>query len=239
LASRVSDCDRRIHELLTRFRLDPAVAPSLSCLLDMLVRDPLAPTTVRDPDRVIADHLADSLVALELPEVRDASAVVDIGAGAGLPGLPLAVALRESTVILLESARRKSEFLLRIVSRCAVTNAEVVNARVEAWPAGLRRFDLATARALAALPVVLEYAAPLLVLGGSLVVWRGGRDPEEEAAAERAGQVLGLRLLGIHQVRPYPEAQRRHLHVWSKVMETPDRFPRRPGMAAKRPLSRS
>jgi 16S rRNA (guanine527-N7)-methyltransferase len=201
-----------------------------------LVNDPLAPTTVRDPAGVINDHLADSLTVLALPDVRDASAVADIGAGAGLPGLALAVAMPGSAFVLLESARRKCDYLSALIRRCGIDNAEVVHARAESWIEGQGRFELVTARALAALPVVLEYAAPLLVVGGRLVAWRGRRNPEEEGIAAKAAKELGLRAVEIRQVHPYPEAEHRHLHVWLKVMETPDRYPRRPGMAAKRPL---
>lgn len=227
---------RRIGDLAARYGLAPSAPSQLSCLLDSLVHDPLAPTSVRDPDRAIDDHLADSLVALELEQLRTAGSVADIGAGAGLPGLPLAVAMPRSGFVLVESAGRKCAYLTELIKRCSIANAEVVHARAESWPAGLRRFELVTARALASLPVVLEYAAPLLTLGGSVVAWRGHRDATDEARAVAAGAELGLEPVAIHQVHPYPEAQNRHLHVWSKVMDTPSRFPRRPGMAAKRPL---
>jgi 16S rRNA (guanine527-N7)-methyltransferase len=95
-----------------------------------------------------------------------------------------------------------------------------------------------TARALGPLDVVVEYAAPLLTLGGTLVVWRGRRDPEAEAAGLRAASKVGLRAGEIVPVRPYPTAQNRYLHLMSKVMDTPAGFPRRPGVALKRPLGR-
>jgi 16S rRNA (guanine527-N7)-methyltransferase len=93
-----------------------------------------------------------------------------------------------------------------------------------------------TARALGPLEVVVEYAAPLLVIGGTLVVWRGRRDPAAEAAAACAAGAVGLEPGPIVPVRPYPTAQSRHLHLMSKVTSTPSGFPRRPGMALKRPL---
>lgn len=200
------------------------------------MEDPLAPTAVRDPRRVVDDHLADSLTALELSPVRGARSVADLGSGAGLPGLPLAIALPDANVALVESSARKSSFLERAIAACGAGNASVVNARVESWTEGRGRFDMVTARALASLEVVVEYAAPLLGIGGVLVAWRGRRDAEVEQAAERAAAVLGMEPAEIRAVRPYPGAQSRHLHLMSKVTETPDRFPRRPGMAVKRPL---
>ena len=104
------------------------------------------------------------------------------------------------------------------------------------WPAGRERHDAATARAVGAQPLVLEYAAPLLRVGGVLVDWRGRRDPEEERAAVRAGELLGLERRAIVAVTPYPQATDLHLHVWAKREATPERFPRRPGIAKKRPL---
>jgi 16S rRNA (guanine527-N7)-methyltransferase len=93
-----------------------------------------------------------------------------------------------------------------------------------------------TARALASLEVVAEYAAPLLTVGGSLVVWRGRRDRDAESIGAAAAAELGLEVEAIRSVRPYAGAEHRHLHLISKMAPTPLGFPRRPGMAQKRPL---
>jgi 16S rRNA (guanine527-N7)-methyltransferase len=227
---------REIAGLVGRHGLANEMGDQLRTLLTALVNDPFAPTTVTAPARVVEDHLADSLVALELPEVRSAVAIADLGAGAGLPGLPLAIALPDASVALVESSRRKCEFIERAALACGLHNVEVVNARAEDWPAGLGRFDVVTARALAPLDVVVEYAAPLLRRGGRLVAWRGRRDPDAEAAARRAAGAVGMEVGSVHEALPYAGALNRHLHLMSKVMETPLQFPRRPGMAAKRPL---
>ncbi len=112
----------------------------------------------------------------------------------------------------------------------------MVHTRAESWPDGLAAFDVVTARALAPLSVVVEYAAPLLVLGGTLVAWRGRRDPAAERGAAAAAAEVGLEPGEIVAVQPYRAAQNRHLHLMSKVIQTPPGFPRRPGMALKRPL---
>lgn len=225
-----------LQNLGERYGLTEGTVERLRLLADLLVRDPLAPTSVRNLAKVIDDHVADSLVALELEAVRAAQEVADVGSGAGLPGLPLAVARPEACFALVESALRKCAFIERAARECDVGNARAVNARAETWPEGLGRFDLVTARALAPLSVVAEYAAPLLRIGGSAVVWRGRREPADEAAAAAACRQLGLEVGEIRAVRPYPTAEHRHLHLMSKVMETPSGFPRRPGMAVKRPL---
>jgi 16S rRNA (guanine527-N7)-methyltransferase len=229
--------DADVRALASRYRLGEPAAERLCVLLGLLVDDPYTPTAIRDRRRAVDDHLADSLVALEVPQLRAGERLVDLGAGAGLPGLPLAIALPQTRVTLVESSRRKCEFIERAVAACGIGNAEVVHARAEAWPDGRDRFDVATARALAGLAVVAEYAAPLLVAGGTLVGWRGRRDRAEEAAAARAAAIVGLEPGAVIEVTPYGGARHRHLHLMSKVMETPERFPRRPGMARKRPLS--
>lgn len=229
---------KRLNELSRRYRLPEGAAETLASLLQLLADDPLAPTGVRDPARVLDDHLADSLVALELEPTRSASRLADLGSGAGLPGLPLAIALPSARVALVESAARRCAFISRAVRECRIENAEVVHARAEAWREGLERFDLVTARALAPLEVVIEYAAPLLSVGGTLVAWRGRRDREAEAVAARAAGELGMEPIEVRRVHPYEGARRRHLHLMSKVRDTPSRFPRRPGVAAKRPLGR-
>jgi 16S rRNA (guanine527-N7)-methyltransferase len=222
--------------LARRYGLDPVVGGRLDQLQALLAQDPQAPTATRAPGDILADHLADSLAALEWAPVRQAGRAVDIGSGAGLPGLPLAMALPRVRFALVESASRKCRFIQRAVQECGLRNVEVVHARVEAWSEGLGRFDLALTRAVAALEVVLEYAAPLLTLGGTLVAWRGQRDFQGERRAARAAELLGLAPVEVRQVWPYPGARNRYLHLFSKVMDTPARFPRREGAAAKRPL---
>lgn len=228
--------DDPIRTLAERYRLAPEASEKLRVYLEMMVRDRTAPTAIRDPQRVLEDHLADSLAALELEQVTAATDAADLGAGAGLPGLPLAIARPELRMTLLESTSRKCEFIERAVAACAVANTNVACERAESWRAGLGRMDLVTARAVGPLPVVLEYAAPLLRVGGALVVWRGKREPEVERAAALAAEHLALGLFDVRAVHPYPEARHRHLYTWLKVGETPPGFPRRPGVALKRPL---
>jgi len=136
----------------------------------------------------------------------------------------------------VESQARKCAFIERTSAAAAIENARAVCARAEEWREGLGRNDVIVARALAAQPVVLEYAAPLLRLGGTLVDWRGRRDRAQEAQAASAADELGLSLLEIRHTVPYVGARDHHLHVFEKVAETPSRFPRRAGAARKRPL---
>ncbi len=219
-----------------RYGLGGGQLAQLSTILDALKKDAYAPTTVIDAHEAVNVHLADSLAALEIAAVGEARRIADIGSGAGFPGLALAVALPSAEVNLVESQRRKCEFLERVCLAAAVENARVVPARAEEWRDGISHHDLVVARALAAPPVVLEYAAPLLKVGGALADWRGKRMPEEEDLADRAAEALGLRRTEVRRVVPFAGAKDHHLHVFVKAEETPARFPRRAGVARKRPL---
>jgi 16S rRNA (guanine527-N7)-methyltransferase len=216
--------------------LSHAQLAQLGAVLRVLERDEHAPTAVRDAEQAVNIHLADSLAALDVDAVRSAGALADLGAGAGFPGLAIAVALPDAGVSLVESQRRRCEFLERLCAEAKIQNARVVCSRAEEWREGLSRNDAVLARALAPQPVVLEYAAPLLRLGGSLVDWRGKRVRADEDASRRAAEVLGLELQEIRPVEPFEGAAHRHLHVYLKLRETPARFPRRAGIARKRPL---
>jgi 16S rRNA (guanine527-N7)-methyltransferase len=229
--------DAGLDALARRYELSDWARERLGRLLIVLVEDPLAPTAVREPLRVLDDHLADALVALELESVRAARTVADIGSGAGVPGLPLAISLDEAEVSLVEAAGRKCAFLRGVVDELGLSRVSVVHARAEELAAqSPGAFDLVTVRAVASLAVIAEYAAPLLKLGGALVAWRGARDPQAELEGQRAAVELGLTVSPPLAVSPYSRAQHRHLHLMSKVGDTPVRFPRRPGMASKRPL---
>ncbi|HTU79468.1 MAG TPA: RsmG family class I SAM-dependent methyltransferase [Solirubrobacteraceae bacterium] len=217
--------------------LTPAQERQVELLLAALEADEHAPSAIRAVNLARDAHVADSLVALELAVVRDARRIADLGSGAGFPGAALAIALPLAHVNLVESQRRKCEFLRRACAAAGIENASVVWARAEEWREGATGNDVVLARALAPQPVVLEYAAPLLRMGGALVDWRGRRDREAERAGERAAALLGLRPTRLLRVVPFEGASDRHLHVFTKDRATPARFPRRAGMARKRPLA--
>jgi 16S rRNA (guanine527-N7)-methyltransferase len=227
-----------VKRLLERYGLDPAVGNQLASLLDALAAEPDPPTTVRSRVEALDVHVADSLAALELPQLGQARSIADIGSGAGFPGLVLAAALPHARVDLVESARRKCEVIERLATGAGIGNARTVPARAEEWAAGEGReaYDVVTVRAVAAMPVLVEYAAPLLRPAGALVAWKGARDADEERAGEAAAREVGMQRGDVVPVTPYEGSRNRHLHLYLKVRETPDRFPRRPGMAAKRPL---
>ena len=230
---------RRLSQLAKRFALPAPAASQFEELLTLVADEPTAITAVRDPRDGVDVHVADSLVALELSQVRGAARIADLGSGGGFPGLVLAAALPNTQVSLVESVGRKCAFLDRAAAAMGLDNVDVVNARAEEWTAGLDRNDVVTVRAVAPLPVLVEYAAPLLDLGGTLIAWKGRRDRVEEADAAAAAAILAMETPQPHSVDAFPGAEARHLYLSSKVGPTPEGYPRRAGMARKRPLGAS
>jgi len=229
----------RLDELAAQHGLAAPAVEALTRLLALVSSDLAAPTAVRDPVRAVDTHVADALVALDLPRVRAATRVADLGSGAGFPGLVLAVALPGAEVALVEANHRKCAFLEGAAAQMGLANVGVVAERAESWTQGLGTRDLVTARALAPLAVLVEYAAPLLAQDGALLAWKGRRDDAEEADGDAAAAATGLELAEVRAVRPWNGAERLHLHLYVKVGLTPNRFPRRPGISSKRPLRAS
>jgi 16S rRNA (guanine527-N7)-methyltransferase len=198
---------------------------------------------VSEPGQARDIHIADSLSGLEVADLARARRIADLGAGAGFPGLPVAIALPRAKVDLVESAGRKTAVIDRLIQAAKVDNARSVKARVEEWAAvvpalggGREAYDAATARAVASLPVLVEYAAPLLRESGVLVAWKGAVGAAELRQGRAAGAELGMALEEELRVEPFAGARDRRLVVFRKVAPTPGAYPRRPGMAVKRPL---
>jgi 16S rRNA (guanine527-N7)-methyltransferase len=229
----------RLSELASRYGLPAAAPGQLAALLELVAAERSAITSVRSPADGVDVHVADSLVALDLPAVRAARRIADLGSGGGFPGLVLALALPEAHVALVESVSRKCAFLSGAARELGLRNVEVVPARAEAWSAGLGAHDLVTARALASLPVLVEYAAPLLEVGGHLVAWKGRVDGAEAADGAAAAEAVGMSAPVVVAVEPFEGAHDRTLYLNSKVRPTPSEYPRRPGIARKRPLRAS
>jgi 16S rRNA (guanine527-N7)-methyltransferase len=233
------DVGARLAELAARYGLPEGAADRLAALLALVAAEPASITAVRDPAEGVDAHVADSLVALDLPVVRPARRVADLGSGGGFPGLALAIARPAAHVALVESVGRKCAFLAGAVSELGLGNVEVVHGRAEEWPEGIGAHDLVVARALAPLAVLVEYAAPLLEIGGALVAWKSRPEPAEEADGDAAAAALGMSAPDAIPVQPFERARDRYLYLTSKVSSTPARFPRRPGMARKRPIRAS
>ena len=217
--------------------LDPTARAALEKVLELLAIERASVSSVTTPGRAWKVHVADSLTGLEIEDLRTAPTIADIGSGAGFPGLVLAAALPHAKVDLIESVGRKCDFIERAIDAAGFGNARVVNARSEELAQGEGRdaYAAVTARAVGRLSTLAELASPLLLEGGVLVAWKGKRDEEEETQLLNAAPDLSMRPEQILHVGPYAGSEHRHLHVLRKTGPTPEKLPRRPGMAKKRP----
>jgi len=216
--------------------LSPAGRAALERVLALLAKERASVSSVVDA-RAWQVHVADSLTGLEVPDLRSAQRIADVGAGAGFPGLALAVALPTAQVDLIESVSRKCAFIERAATEAQIANATVLNTRSEEWATsdGQELYEAVTARAVGRLSTLAELASPLLKPNGVLVAWKGKRDPEEESQLERASESLAMTPEAVLDVGTHAGSQHRHLHIIRKTGPTPDTLPRRPGMAKKRP----
>ncbi len=216
--------------------LDPAGRKALGKVLELLAVERASVSSVVD-ERAWEVHVADSLTGLEVPGLRAARRIADIGAGAGFPGLALAAALPNARVDLIESMGRKCAFMNRAIEAAGITNATVLNTRSEDWASGDGRdaYEVVTARAVGRLSTLAELASPLLKPNGVLIAWKGKRDAGEEQQLARAAQSVAMRPESILDVGDRAGSQHRHLHVIRKSGPTPANLPRRAGMAKKRP----
>jgi len=202
-------------------------------------------TRIVDPAEIERRHLLDSLTcalpALDLLTAGVAWRALDVGSGGGLPGLPLAIVFPSLQMTLLESASKKADFLREVVLALELARVTVVSARAEdaANQPDLRdRVDLVVARALAPLDVALELCLPFVKPGGLLVLPRGSDLEDQLPAGARAAEELSARLCPPVPLDDPDLPAGRSLVVAEKLGPTPARFPRRPGMAAKRRTSR-
>ncbi len=203
-------------------------------------------TAITDYDQVQIKHFLDSLTCLLADEdltrticQQRGVRAIDIGAGAGFPGLPLKIVCPGLQLTLLEAIGKKVGFLEHIVSRLGLAGVEVIKGRAEELgqdAAHRERYDLALARAVAELPVLVEYALPFCRLGGLFVAQKGAEGDAEARAAEGAIAALGGVLRRIVHLELPHLAERRSLVVIEKIAPTPEKYPRRPGIPSKRPL---
>jgi 16S rRNA (guanine527-N7)-methyltransferase len=221
--------------------LDSAQLRSLSVYADLLAGYKLANVLgTKERDKIVLEHLLDALSCCLLEDLYQGSSLIDVGSGAGLPGIPLAIARPELKVTLLEATKKKVGFLLYAREILSLSNLEIIHVRVEevARDPYKEAFNLATARALAALSVILEYCAPLINIGGTIIAMKGRLSEQELSQGVMAAREVRLTLREVRQVefRPQLALKARLLAVFDKHTATPSRFPRRVGLAKKRPL---
>jgi 16S rRNA (guanine527-N7)-methyltransferase len=224
--------------------LGPLAAERLERYRDLLVAAAAQfnLTAVRDPEAVERRHLLESLALVRVLAQRGllppGARLLDVGSGAGLPGLPMKIARPDLAVGLLEANAKRCAFLREAIAALGLGGVEVLEGRAEDLardPARRGAYDLVVARAVAPLPVLLEYALPFLRLDGHLAATKGSAAAAELAASPAALAALGGALVAAVAFEP-PSGRPQTLVLVRKSGETPGRYPRRAGVASRRPL---
>jgi 16S rRNA (guanine527-N7)-methyltransferase len=203
-------------------------------------------TAIDDTEGILVRHFLDSLscmLAFRQPETGRPAAgtrLIDVGAGAGFPGVPLKIVCPNIQLTLVEATAKKAQFLEHLREQLALNGITIINARAEELghdAAHRERYDWAMARAVAEMPVLAEYLLPLVRVGGYCLAQKGEKAAAEATAAESAINLLGGRLARLLPVELRGLAETRFLVLVKKVAPTPAKYPRRPGMPGKRPIA--
>jgi 16S rRNA (guanine527-N7)-methyltransferase len=196
-------------------------------------------TAIQEPEKIRTKHFLDSLTCLLAMRDTPMDKIIDVGTGAGFPGLPLKILYPRMQLTLVESVRKKVEFLYHIVQTLGLEGVEILNDRVETIgqiDLHRQRYDWAIARAVAVMPVLMEYLIPLVRVGGAAIAMKGVNAPAEVQTSESAIQILGGHLRKLIPVMLPGVADERYLIVIDKIAATPPAYPRRAGIPAKKPL---
>src|SRR5215211_7260776 len=196
-------------------------------------------TAIRDVESIRTKHFLDSFSCVLAWKETPPNHLIDVGTGAGFPGIPLKILYPNLKLTLVESVRKKAIFCQHIVSMLGLEHVDVIQARAEDLgqnPNHREKYDWATARAVANLNVLSEYLIPLVKVGGMALAQKGESGPAEAQSAEEATKLLGGKLKQLIPVNLPSVAEDRYLVVVEKVAATPPRYPRKPGIPMKMPL---
>ncbi len=196
-------------------------------------------TAIKSHDEIVAKHFIDSLSCLQVMEKPSPKNVIDVGTGAGFPGLVLKIVLPSIHLVLVESIGKKAAFCEHVVRTLNLEHVTVIQARAEEIGSDIRyreQFDWAIARAVASMPVLSEYLLPLVRLNGCMLAQKGENGPLETQQSANAFRKLGGKLRVIHPVTLPGVAEQRYLIIVEKKHTTPEVYPRRTGIPSKKPI---
>lgn len=196
-------------------------------------------TAIRDAESIRTKHFLDSYSCVLAWKANPPQRLVDVGTGAGFPGIPLKIIYPTTRVLLVESVGKKAMFCQHLIQTLGLENIEVVQARAEELgqdPAHRETYDWAVARAVANLNILGEYLLPLVKLGGTMLAQKGESGPAEAQSAEKAMKLLGGKLKQLIPVNLPGVADDRYLVLVEKIAATPPKYPRKAGIPMKTPL---
>lgn len=196
-------------------------------------------TAIRESGQIRSKHFLDSLTCMLVWGENRPASLIDVGTGAGFPGIPLKIVMPQLKLTLVESVGKKVNFCKHITSRLNLDKVEIIKARAEDLGQDLQyreKYDWAVARAVANLPILAEYLIPLVRIGGGVIAQKGESGPAEAHKADRAIHILGGHLRQLLPIALPGVAEERYLIVIDKKAATPRAFPRHVGIPTKKPL---
>jgi 16S rRNA (guanine527-N7)-methyltransferase len=196
-------------------------------------------TAIRSPEQIRIKHFLDSLTCLLVIKDPSRCKIIDVGTGAGFPGLPLKIFYPSIQLTLVESVGKKANFCRHIIQILGLEGVQVLQDRAEnvgRMPEHRQQYDWATARAVAVMNVLVEYLLPLVKVGGAALAMKGSSAPAEAQEAEQAIRLLGGHLRKLVPVTLPGVVEERYLIVVDKIVATPDLYPRRVGQPSKHPI---
>lgn len=193
-------------------------------------------TSITDEKEIIVKHFIDSLTIEKY--IPKNSKIIDIGSGAGFPGIPLKIVRDDINITLLDSLNKRINFLNNVIKECKISNAEAIHGRAEELGQAVayrEKYDIVTARAVANLSTLSELCIPFIKIGGNFVCMKADAEEEIEEA-NRAVKVFGAKLIKKDKIKLAPIEANRTIIVYEKEKNTPKQYPRKPGTPAKSPI---
>ena len=194
-------------------------------------------TAIIEPNEIILKHFIDSITILK--DIKDGSTVVDVGTGAGFPGIPLSIMNPTLKITLVDSLNKRLIFLQEVINELDLKNVELVHARAEEFGRNKKyreKFDIATSRAVANLATLSEYLLPLVKINGKAISMKAGNASQEIEGAKKAIKTLGGNINNIEEFNLPQSDIGRTIIIIDKIKETPGKYPRKPGTPSKEPI---
>ncbi len=195
-------------------------------------------TAITVPEEIILKHFIDSLTIAS--KIKEGATLVDMGTGAGFPGIPLKIYRKDIKIVLVDSLNKRLNFLKEVIEKLGLEKIETIHSRAEEFGKNKKyreTFDVATSRAVANLSTLSEYLLPLVKEKGICICMKGGEIEEELERAKKAIKILGGKVLKVEKFELPKSSIKRSIVLLEKVEKTPDKYPRKPGTPAKEPIS--